>query len=175
MNPGGHSVFAVTHPLMYRYLPTYTSALQRTPCYQSTMLIVNTKKNCVSFLWWYYICSLTKICIAPTYKSVCHFQYQRLWGSLLSFYCRVATSLQSNCSCLFNQCTFTTYFLWKGDQINWSCTERTFSAVSTYLLLHKNRHSLLHIFKMAAIFKIAAMMTLPVFFTFLCFIDLFLA
>ena len=35
-----------------------------------------------------------------------------------TFYCRLATSQQSSCSCLLNQCTFTTYFLRKEDQIN---------------------------------------------------------
>ena len=35
----------------------------------------------------------------------------------LTFYWRLATSQQSSFSCLFNQCTLTTYFLWKEDRI----------------------------------------------------------
>ena len=48
-------------------------------------------------------------------------------------------------------------FPMEGDQIKWSCSERTFSTLLAYLLLHKNSNSLLHILKMAAIFKMVAM------------------
>ena len=74
MHRTGHSVYAVTHANMYRYLPTDTEALKTLRCSQSTMFVVNTKENCMSVLRWYYLCALTKDCIAPINGLQCSFK-----------------------------------------------------------------------------------------------------
>ena len=73
MNPSRHSVFAATHPNMYKYIPSNITALKEAENYQSTLFIVNTLENCDKFLWWYFLCSLTKMCIAPTDRLACSF------------------------------------------------------------------------------------------------------
>ena len=92
----------------------------------------------------------------------------------LTFYWRLATSQQSSCSCLLNQCTFTTYFLWEEDQINWSCTaEKIFNPFNLFTITQKQTFTFTN-FEDGRHFKMAAMRRLPVFFYFLFFIDLFL-
>ena len=55
------------------------------------------------------------------------------------------TSQQSSFSCLFNQSTLTTYFLWNEDQINRSCTEeKKFNPFHLFTITQKQTFTFLH-------------------------------
>ena len=63
----GHSNFAVTHPGMFRYLPTDIGKQKQTTQFGATAaFVVNTRSNFDEVLWWYYLCALTEDCIAPS-------------------------------------------------------------------------------------------------------------
>ena len=72
--PTRHSNFAVTHPGMFRYLPTNVGKQKQTTQFGATAsFVVNTRSNFDEVLWWYYLCALTEDCIAPFKKLSCHF------------------------------------------------------------------------------------------------------
>lgn len=73
----GNSVYSVTHPKLYKYVPTNITSLMDTGCFQSTMMVTRTKAVYRNVLWWYFMCSLDRKCIAPTNRIVCDVPPQR--------------------------------------------------------------------------------------------------
>ena len=68
------STFEVTHPNTFEYLPTNISAAQKIKHVEtSSFLILRTQTMYRNILWWWYLCSLTKDCIMPTFDLKCDF------------------------------------------------------------------------------------------------------
>ena len=73
-----HSNFAVTHPGMYRYLPTNVGRQKRIEQIGATAaFVVNTRSNFDEVLFLYYLCALTQDCIASTTNRFCKFTKDR--------------------------------------------------------------------------------------------------
>ena len=69
----GHSSFAVTHQMMYEFLPSNQGALKRTEQRESVMLLFRTKFMYENILFWIVLCALEEECIAPIYTRACNF------------------------------------------------------------------------------------------------------
>ena len=70
-----HSSYAVTHPDMYKYLPTDLEVQKK--LYQGVtyaVLMYKTKKVYDNILWWWFLCSLHAECMTPILNLLCHFK-----------------------------------------------------------------------------------------------------
>ena len=71
----GHSIFVVTHPGMYRYLPTRIDKMKSSVQHEAgNMAMYRTKSMMTNILKWYVLCSLERSCIAPIMNRFCHFK-----------------------------------------------------------------------------------------------------
>ncbi|KAI0238787.1 hypothetical protein LSAT2_010461 [Lamellibrachia satsuma] len=69
-----HSNFAVTHPDMYRYLPTDVNNQKMIQQLGSgMMLIYRTEKVFRDILWWFVMCALEARCFMPNSNQKCTF------------------------------------------------------------------------------------------------------
>ena len=62
-----YTTYMITHPGMYRYLPTDLRTLKRQESMpiSGALLYCNTEEIFNEILYWYYLCSLDANCIAP--------------------------------------------------------------------------------------------------------------
>ena len=71
------STFEVTHPSTFKYLPTNVSAVMFNDQVEtSAFLIMRTEKIYSDVIWWLYLCSLVKDCIAPILNQECRFMLE---------------------------------------------------------------------------------------------------
>ncbi|ELU17415.1 hypothetical protein CAPTEDRAFT_68529, partial [Capitella teleta] len=78
-NHCSHSVYAVTHPQMYEYLPTDIEAMKPMNMQgANSIFIYPTKHVYHSFLYWWYLCALDESCQAPpNITRPCPLVYQK--------------------------------------------------------------------------------------------------
>ena len=69
---GGHSIYATTHPRMYRYLTSNIAKLQQTVMRDAgDVLFYRTHHIYNHVIRWWVLCVLHNNCIAPTLQRVC--------------------------------------------------------------------------------------------------------
>ena len=72
LETGGHSIYAVTHPRMFQYLPSNLAKLkQRVIRAANAMLFYRTHYIYNHVIQWWVLCALDKNCIAPTLSRIC--------------------------------------------------------------------------------------------------------
>ncbi|KAI0239205.1 hypothetical protein LSAT2_010058 [Lamellibrachia satsuma] len=70
----GHSNFAVTHPDMYRYLPTDINAQKKIVQFRGGILLIyRTEKVFRDILWWFVMCAQEARCFVPNFNIYCNF------------------------------------------------------------------------------------------------------
>ena len=72
----GHSNFAVTHPHMYEFLPTSIAGMIKTDQHEANcVLLYRTRPAFENLVWWWMLCALDPLCIAPTDMTACRNPY----------------------------------------------------------------------------------------------------
>ncbi|KAL6736236.1 hypothetical protein Aduo_006613 [Ancylostoma duodenale] len=66
-SPSGHSIFAVTNPGTYQYIPTNIEAIKTKASmnHDASFAFVARTEDGVEILKWYVLCALEKDCMAP--------------------------------------------------------------------------------------------------------------
>ena len=92
------SVYSITHPMVYAYLPTnITKAKYQQTAQSGFLLVYKTREIYQHVLKWFVLCSLTSHCIAPTYRATCNFtDFYLLYGGCSRFDQSVLNVLLSN-------------------------------------------------------------------------------
>ncbi|CAJ0605398.1 unnamed protein product [Cylicocyclus nassatus] len=74
----GHSIFAVTHPGMYSYIPTDIDKIKATQNLDANFAFVVRTADALEILKWYVLCALEEDCMAPyRAKLSCNFKNDR--------------------------------------------------------------------------------------------------
>lgn len=77
LTSAGHSNFAVTHRQMYTYLPTSMPGMIRSVQHEANcVLVYRTRFVVTNVVWWWMLCALEPLCIAPTTRVVCQDPYK---------------------------------------------------------------------------------------------------
>ena len=72
----GHSTFAVTHPDMYRFLPTNVSAAKREEQWETVAFLYRTESLFKNVIFWWSLCALKETCITAgglSHSKICLF------------------------------------------------------------------------------------------------------
>ena len=69
-----HSIYSVTHPSMYRFLPSNTEHLKTTNQMEAIYFIYKSKEIYENIFWWLHLCAMEPECIAPVYELDCAFK-----------------------------------------------------------------------------------------------------
>lgn len=73
----GHSNYAVTHPQMYVFLPTSLDGMIHSVQHEANCVLVHRTRFAVSaVVWWWVLCALDPLCIAPTARTTCDNPYR---------------------------------------------------------------------------------------------------
>lgn len=73
----GHSNYAVTHPQMYVFLPTSLDGMIHSIQHEANCVLVYRTHFVVSaVIWWWVLCALDPLCIAPTDRTACDNPYR---------------------------------------------------------------------------------------------------
>jgi len=77
----GHSIFAATHKIMYRYLPISAENAAKVNMFGANAIyIYRTREIYENIIYWWVLCALTKDCMAPTSDLYCNLQGRNVYA-----------------------------------------------------------------------------------------------